>query len=147
MLEDLDLSGIADPEARRLLGAVLERLHGVLVEQHRLLEEHQAALAENVALREELARVGGADWRNRRERSLAETEQLRAERQRLRDEVARLKGEQGQPRILAKRQHSSERERRLPRGERRGRAPREAVRIDRTETRQVEEVLPQDAEF
>ena len=154
MLDDLDLSGISDPEAQRLLGIVLARLGGVLREQQQLLLEHQAVLAEqrallveNAALREELARIGGPDWRNRLEGALAEVTQLREERQRLRDEVARLKGEQGQPRILPKRQHSSEQERRLPRGERRRHAAHEAVRIDRTETRPVEEALPPDAEF
>jgi hypothetical protein len=124
-----------------------------LAEQHTLLTAHQTAVAENevlreenVALREELTRVGGADWRNRVERSLTETERLRAEQQQLRDEVARLKGEQGRPRILQRGQHSSEAERRQPRGDRR-RAAREAVRIDRTETRAVEEPLPPDAAF
>lgn len=133
MLEDLDLSGIADPEARQVLGVVLQRLQDVL--------------AENLALRAELARVGAADWRNQLERALADAAQVREEQQRLRDEVARLKGEQGQPRILPKRQHSSEEERRLPRGKRRRQVSQEAVRIDRTETRQVTDALPSDAEF
>lgn len=153
MLEDVELNGIVDPEARRLVVMVLERLHAVLAEQQTLLTAHQTVVAENevlreenVALREELTRVGGADWRNRVERSVTETERLRAEQQQLRDEVARLKGEQGRPRILPKRQHSSEAERRQPRGDRR-RAAREAVRIDRTETRAVEEPLPPDAAF
>jgi hypothetical protein len=154
MLEDLDLRGIQDQEARRVLGVVLERLRGVLAEQEQLLvehgtllTEHRTVLAENAALRTELARVGGPDWRTRLERSLAEAAALRAERQRLRDELARLKGEQGQPRILPKQQHSSEQERHLPRGERRRVAAREAVRIDRDETRQVERPLPPDAQF
>src|SRR5579863_4358882 len=101
MLDDMDLSGISDPEAHRLLGIVLERLRGVLSEQQRLLLEHQAVLVEqrallveNAALREELARIGGPDWRNRLEHSLTEVAQLREERQRLRADVARLKGEQ-----------------------------------------------------
>lgn len=139
MVEDLDLSGIADPAARQVLGVVLE-------EHRTLLAAHQAVVAENAALREELARVGGPEWRNRLERSLAETARLQAEQQRLRDEVARLKGEQGKPRILPKAKHSSEKERQLPRGERRRQARREAVRIDRTETREVEEALPPDAQ-
>jgi hypothetical protein len=160
MVEDLDLSGIAAVEARHLLGIVVARLQGLVAAQQELLstqdalrEEHdallaahQALVAENAALREELARVGGPDWRNRLERSLAETARLQAEQQRLRDEVARLKGEQGTPRILPKR-HSSEKERQLPRGERRRQASREAVRIDRTETREVEAALPPDAQY
>ena len=104
MLEDVELNGIVDPEARRLVVMVLERLHAVLAEQQTLLTAHQTVVAENevlreenVALREELTRVGGADWRNRVERSVTETERLRAEQQQLRDEVARLKGEQGRP--------------------------------------------------
>lgn len=146
MVDDLDLSRIQDDEARRVVGIVLERLRGVVAAQEQLLVEHGTLLTENVALREELARVGGPDWRNRLERSLAETARLRAEQQRLRDEVARRKGEQGKPRILARKQHSSEQERHLPRGERRRAAARAAVRIDRSETRQVEEPLPPDAQ-
>lgn len=147
MLEDLDLGGITDPAARQMLGVVLERVAGLVVEHAALVAAQQELVAENAALREALARVGGADWRNRLEHSLAEAAQLREERQRLRDEVARLKGEQGQPRILPKRQHHSEAERRLPRGERRRPAKATQVRIDRTETRAVEEPLPPDAEF
>jgi hypothetical protein len=154
MLEDLDLGAITDPEARRLLGVVLERMAALAVAHAQVVAEHagivaaqQELVAENAALREALARVGGADWRNQVEHSLAEAAQLREERQRLRDEVARLKGEQGQPRILPKRQHNSEQERRRPRGERRRQAKAAQVRIDRTETRQVEAPLPPDAEF
>ncbi len=148
MREDLDLQGMSEPEARQLLGVVVEQLAAVLGAQQELRVAHAAVVAENAVLRAELARVGGPDWRNRLEESLAEAAQLREERQRLRDEVARLKGEQGQPRILPKRpQHSSEQERRVPRGERRRQATAAQVRIDRTETRQVEEPLPPDAEF
>lgn len=155
MEEDLDLSGIADPEARHLLGVVVERLQGLVAEQQESRSAHdtlqaayRAVVAENAALREELARVGGPEWRNRLERSLAETARLRAEQQRLRDEVARLKGERGKPRILPKSvPHSSEKERRLPRRERRRQASPEAVRIDRTETREVEGVMPPDAPY
>jgi len=154
MVDDLDLSGIADPNASHLLTVVVERLQDLQAAQDVLRDEHdalrlayQAVVAENAALREELARVGGPDWRNRLERSLAETARLQAEQQRLRDEVARLKGEQGKPRILPKAQHSSEKERQLPRGERRRQAKREALRVDRTETREVEEALPPDAQY
>jgi Transposase IS66 family len=147
MLDDLDLGGITDPAARRLLGVVLERVAGLVAEHAALVAAQQELVAENAALREALTRVGGADWRNQLEHSLAEAAQLREERQRLRDEVARLKGEQGQPRILPKRQHSSEEERRLPRGERRRQAKAAQVRIDRTELRPVEAPLPSDAEF
>jgi len=160
MVDGVDLNGIEDPAARYLLGIVLERLQGLVAEQQELRSAHealqgvhgalrhtyQAVVAENAALREELARVGGPDWRNRLERSLAEAARLQAEQQRLRDEVARLKGEQGKPRILPEAQHSSEQERQLPRGERRRQAKREAVRIDRTETREVDEALPSDAQ-
>jgi hypothetical protein len=146
---EMALSEVADPAVRQVLRVLQDEVRataGVVAEYEALLQDYKALLAENAALREELARIGGPDWRNRLERSLAEAAQLREERQRLRDEVARLKGEQGQPRILPKRQHSSEQERRLPRGERRP-ARREAVRIDRTEIRPVEEVLPPDAAF
>jgi hypothetical protein len=83
----------------------------------------------------------------------AENQELREQVQRLRDEINRLKGEQGKPNIKPNRQkrvssdHSSERERRKPRG-RKKRRKLERVKIDRTEELDVEpERLPADAEF
>jgi hypothetical protein len=80
-----------------------------------------------------------------------ENRQLREENQRLRDEVNRLKGEQGRPKVPARPpdpvDHSSEAERRVPRG-RVKRAKNETILIDREETREVDrDRLPPDAEF
>lgn len=149
------LSAIADPAVRHGLRVLQDEVRAtaggvadyaaLLQDSKTLLAAQQAVLTENRALREELARIGGPAWRNRLEHARGETERLRAERQRVRDAVARLNGEQSQPRIRPNRQLSSEQERRLPRGERRRQARREAVRIDRTEPRPVEETLPPDA--
>lgn len=70
--------------------------------------------------------------------------------QRLRDEISRLKGEQGKPRVLANKpttDHSSEKERRLPRP--RNKASRQdQIKIDRVEPLTVNrEQLPADAIF
>ena len=81
----------------------------------------------------------------------AENQQLREENQRLRDENNRLKGEQGRPKVPARRpeaaKHSSEAERRVPRGRVKA-AKNPTIPIDREETRTVDpEILPPDAEF
>jgi len=146
---------------QQLLGVVLARLAGLQAAHEalgaayaRLQAAHEAVVAAHAALAQEYAalradptRGEDAAWRNRLEESLAEVARLQTERQRLRDEVARLKGEQGKPQVLPNKRHSSEAERREPRGERRRRGPRGPLRIDRTETRQVEEPLPPDAEY
>ena len=80
-----------------------------------------------------------------------ENRQLREENQRLRDEVNRLKGEQGRPKLPARRpdpvDHSSEAERRVPRGRVKA-AKNASIPIDREETREVDpDLLPPDAEF
>jgi hypothetical protein len=83
----------------------------------------------------------------------AENQALREQVQRLRDEINRLKGEQGKPNVKPNRQkrvssdHSSEQERRKPKG-RKKRRKLDRVKIDRTEELDVEpERLPADAEF
>ena len=81
----------------------------------------------------------------------AENRQLREENQQLRDENNRLKGEQGRPKVPVRRpdpaDHSSEAERRVPRG-RVKRAKNDTIRIDREETQEVDhDLLPPDAEF
>lgn len=80
-----------------------------------------------------------------------ENQQLREENQRLRDENARLKGEQGRPKGPLGRpppsDHSSEVERRVPRGRVKG-SKNPTITIDREETRAVDpDLLPPDAEF
>lgn len=84
------------------------------------------------------------------ERQAAEVAALRAENQRLRDENNRLKGEQAKPRLLpgkrAKRDVSSERERRETPKAWRKRAKLPALRIDRVEICRLERgTLPADA--
>src|SRR4028119_2443503 len=83
------------------------------------------------------------------------TTDLRAaqtENQRLRDEINRLKGEQGKPTIKPKRppassDHSSEQERKQPRGHVK-RAKNATLRVDREQTLTVDSaMLPPDAEF
>ena len=81
----------------------------------------------------------------------AENQELREQVQRLRDEINRLKGEQGKPNVKPNRRvpsdHSSEQERRKPKG-RKKRRKLDRVKIDRTEELDVEaERLPADAEF
>lgn len=81
----------------------------------------------------------------------AENQQLREQVQQLQDENNRLKGEQGRPKVPARRpepaKHSSEAERRVPRG-RVKQAKNPTIPIDREETRTVDpEILPPDAEF
>ena len=81
----------------------------------------------------------------------AENQQLREENQRLRDENNRLKGEQGRPKLPARRpepaDHSSEAERRVPRG-RVKTAKNPSIPINREQTREVDpDLLPPDAEF
>jgi hypothetical protein len=76
-----------------------------------------------------------------------------AENQRLRDEINRLKGEQGRPTIKSNQpqppstDHSSEQERRKPKGWSKGRK-RDRISIDRTQVVQVDpDCLPPDAQF
>jgi hypothetical protein len=83
----------------------------------------------------------------------AENQELREQVQRLRDEINRLKGEQGKPNVKPNRQkrvssdHSSEQERRKPKGWKK-RRKLDRVKIDRTEELDVEaERLPADAKF
>jgi Transposase IS66 family len=81
----------------------------------------------------------------------AENQQLREKVQQLQDENNRLKGEQGRPKVPARRpepaEHSSEAERRVPRGRVKA-AKNPTIPIDREETREVDpELLPEDAEF
>ncbi len=77
---------------------------------------------------------------------------LQAENQRLRDENNRLRGDQGKPTIhpaasLGAADHSSEAERRQPKGWTK-RSKKQALRIDRTEIVRVDPaVLPPDARF
>jgi Transposase IS66 family len=70
--------------------------------------------------------------------------------QRLRDEISRLKGEQGKPKIKANKpttDHSSEKERRLPRPRNKG-CKQDQIKIDRVEPLTVNrEQLPADAIF
>ncbi len=107
MRDDLDLSGITDPEARRIIGVLLNAV----------------------------------------ETLTAENQALRAENQRLRDENNRLKGEQGAPTILPSKRaggdHASERERRAwrPTQPPTHTDKRSLIRIDRTETREVDPAL------
>lgn len=80
-----------------------------------------------------------------------ENQQLREKVQQLQDETNRLKGEQGRPKRPAKRpeprDHSSEAERRVPRGRVKA-AKNPSIPIDREETRVVDPaLLPPDAEF
>ena len=83
----------------------------------------------------------------------SENHALRTEVQELRDEISRLKGEQGRPQIKANQgqdassDHSSEKERRQPKGWRKGRK-NDQIRIDRTEVLAVDpSQLPADAVF
>ncbi len=144
----------SEPEAA-LLAQVLGRLtaleaaYAEVCMAQATLETENADLRAAVAqLSEELAQWRGPEWREQVEATLGENERLREERQALRNEVARLKGEQGQPRFLPKRPHSSDRERQQPPGEPRRQATRAAVRIDRTEVCTLNRAaLPADAEF
>jgi hypothetical protein len=82
-------------------------------------------------------------------------EQLKAEQQKLRDEVSRLTGEQGQPEIKASKKKkrtdiSSERERkeRAPPAEKKSKAKKHKIKVDRTEICPVDKAeLPDDVEF
>lgn len=81
----------------------------------------------------------------------AENQQLREKVQQLQDENNRLKGEQARPKLPARppeaTDHSSEAERRVPRG-RVKTAKKPTIPIDREETREVDpDLLPPDAEF
>jgi hypothetical protein len=81
----------------------------------------------------------------------AENQQLREKVQQLQDENNRLKGEQARPKLPARRpeptDHSSEAERRVPRG-RVKMAKNPTIAIDREEKREVDpDLLPPDAEF
>lgn len=81
----------------------------------------------------------------------AENQQLREKVQQLQDENNRLKGEQGRPKQPARRpepaNHSSEAERRVPRGRVKV-AKNPTIPIEREEKREVDpELLPPDAEF
>jgi hypothetical protein len=81
----------------------------------------------------------------------AENQQLREQVPQLQDENNRLKGEQSRPQVPARRSeptdHSSEAERRVPRG-RVKTAKTPSIPIDREETREVApDLLPPDAEF
>lgn len=88
------------------------------------------------------------------ERLYAETAALKAENQRLKDDIARLKGEQGRPEIKPNRpgppppaDHSSERERHVPKRRKKGRKLHR-IEIDRTEPLRVDRAaLPPDAQF
>ena len=80
-----------------------------------------------------------------------ENQELRAEVQRLRDEISRLKGEQGKPAVKADKSkdkdHSSEKERRKPKGWRKGRKIDQII-INREEKLYVDKsTLPDDAQF
>jgi hypothetical protein len=89
--------------------------------------------------------------RNLVEQLSAENQQLREKVQQLQDANNRLKGEQGRPRLPARRpepaKHASEAERRVPRGGVK-QAKNPTLPIDREETREVApELLPPDAAF
>lgn len=84
-----------------------------------------------------------------------ENEQLQAEKQKLRDEISLLKGEQGQPEIKASKKKkwtdiSSERERkeRTPPVEKKSKAKKHKIKVDRVEICPVDQdELPDDIEF
>jgi hypothetical protein len=87
------------------------------------------------------------------EEVMADLRSAQAEVQRLRDEINRLKGEQGKPAVCpstpksSPKDHSSERERRKPKGWSKG-SKTESIAIDREQVVSVDrESLPSDAEF
>src|SRR2546428_11990423 len=90
---------------------------------------------------------------NLREDVMANLRVAHAENQRLRDEINRLKGEQGRPAIKSNQpqpsstDHSSEQERRKPKGWSKGRKI-DRISIDRAQVVQVDpDCLPPDAQF
>ena len=86
---------------------------------------------------------------------VAENMQFREEVQQLKDEINRLKGEQGKPTIRPQtkdgkenKDHSSEKNRRIPKDKKPRGKKKETIKIDRQETCQVDKAkLPEDAVF
>ncbi len=111
-----------------------------------MLDDLQLDQIDDPQLREVIRRL-----MNLVEQMSAENQLLREENQHLRDENNRLKGEQGRPKVPARRSepanHSSEAERRVPRG-RVKQAKNPTIAVDREETRTVDpDILPPDAAF
>jgi len=111
-----------------------------------MLDDFQLDQINDPQLREVIRRL-----MNLVEQLSAENQQLREKVQQLQDETNRLKGEQGRPKVPARRpepvEHSSEAERRVPRGRVKA-AKNPTIPIDREEPRELDQaVLPPDAEF
>ena len=141
LLDEQALQQVTDPGARAVIGQLVAALGERDARIVGLQERIDQLEAENAQLR-------GADLRNALESSLGENARLREEQQRLRDALAQAKGEQGTPRVLARRQadHSSEQERGRPPRAWRKRSKVAELPIDRTlECRLAPEELPADA--
>jgi len=133
MRDDLDLTGVRDAEAQRIIDVLLTMVEE-LAGQVEDLAGQVTALQGSV---EDLAGQVGV---------------LKEEKQALRDEVARLQGEQGKPRFLPNKRpvadHSSEAERREPRAGWHKGPKQSRLVISRTQEQRVERgSLPADAVF